>query len=181
MTDICSSHLRLVSLLSSWYSPALLNRERRAVSSCSASVQRAPVAAWQKITSRRSCKDVSIVEGGQKKQTKQKQRKKRKQQHANKGLIGNNELQCITFSVTRCLISVMDEPLCKLPAQLSCNCRSSYLPPISRKIKNRSYLIFINSCSFILSMNRFFALTCTFEQSQKKLVLPICRCKKKAK
>lgn len=61
MTDICSSHLRLVSLLSSWYSPALLNRHRRAVSSCSASVHRAPVAAWQKITSRRSCREVSVV------------------------------------------------------------------------------------------------------------------------
>jgi len=61
MTDICSSHFRLVSLLSSWYSPALLNRNRKAVSTCSVSVHRAPVAAWQKITSRRSCRDVSGV------------------------------------------------------------------------------------------------------------------------
>lgn len=61
MTDICSSHLRLVSLQCSWYSPALLNRDRNAASSCSASVHRAPVAAWQKITSRRSCRDVSVV------------------------------------------------------------------------------------------------------------------------
>lgn len=63
IADICSSHLRLVSLPSSWYSPALLNRDRNAASSCSASVHRAPVAAWQKITSRRSCRDVSGVGG----------------------------------------------------------------------------------------------------------------------
>lgn len=59
MTEICSSHLRLVSLPSSWYSPALLKRERSAARSCSASVHTAPVTAWQKITSRRSCSDVS--------------------------------------------------------------------------------------------------------------------------
>lgn len=59
ITDICSSHLRLVSLPSSWYSPALLNRDRNATNSCSASVHSAAVAAWQKITSRRSCRDVS--------------------------------------------------------------------------------------------------------------------------
>lgn len=64
MADICSSHLRLVSLPSSWYSPALLNRDRNAASSCSANVHRAPVAAWQKITSLRSCKDVSGVGEG---------------------------------------------------------------------------------------------------------------------
>lgn len=63
MTEICSSHLQLVSLLSSWYSPALLNRSRNAVSICSASVHRAAVAAWQKITSRRSCREVSEEEG----------------------------------------------------------------------------------------------------------------------
>lgn len=59
MADICSSHLRLVSMLSSWYSPALLNRDLSAAKSCSARVQRAPVAAWQKITSRLSCREVS--------------------------------------------------------------------------------------------------------------------------
>lgn len=76
ITDICSSHLRLVSLPSSWYSPALLNRHRNATNSCSASVHRAAVAAWQKITSRRSCRDVSgglkdsgLIEGVQGLQT----------------------------------------------------------------------------------------------------------------
>lgn len=59
MTEICSSHLRLVSAPSSWYSPALLKRDRSAAKSCSARVQRAPVAAWQKITSRLSCREVS--------------------------------------------------------------------------------------------------------------------------
>lgn len=59
MADICSSHLRLVSMPSSWYSPALLKRDLSAAKTCSARVQRAPVAAWQKITSRLSCRDVS--------------------------------------------------------------------------------------------------------------------------
>lgn len=59
MTDICSSHLRLVSMPSSWYSPALLKRDLSAAKTCSARVQRAPVAAWQKITSRLSCREVS--------------------------------------------------------------------------------------------------------------------------
>lgn len=62
MAAICSSHLRLTSLLSSSYSPLLLKRRFSALTSCSANAHSAPTRDWQNMTSRRNWSSVSVIE-----------------------------------------------------------------------------------------------------------------------